>query len=129
MPSTCVTGRRAADPNNVPCDIVGRETCNSQMMDLHMRRWFSGRILASYVGPGSISRTIPDSIFTLTPRKIRLTCKRFDAVCCQFKMSVILLRIRSLILSKQLYGQLLVQNTVLAFPKVDRGCETWVANV
>ena len=54
-PSTCVTGRRAADPNNVPCDIVGRETCNSQMMDLHMRRWFSGRILAYHAGdPGSI---------------------------------------------------------------------------
>ena len=36
-------------------------------------------------------------------------------------MPVILLRIKSLILSKQLYGQLFVQNTVLTFPKVNKG--------
>ena len=54
-PSTCVTCRHASDPNNVPCDIVGRATCNSQMPGLHMHRWFSGRIPASHAGdPGSI---------------------------------------------------------------------------
>ena len=46
-PSTCVTCRHASDPNNVPCDIVGRATCNSQMPGLHMHRWFSGRIPTS----------------------------------------------------------------------------------
>ena len=30
-PSTGVTGRHAYDPNNAPCDIVGRAMCNSQM--------------------------------------------------------------------------------------------------
>ena len=49
-PSTRVTGHPDTGPNSVPCDIADRE-----MSDLHMCRWFSGRILACQAGdPGSI---------------------------------------------------------------------------
>ena len=49
-PSTCVTARHASDPNNVPCVIADRG-----MSDLHMCRWFNGRILVCHAGdPGSI---------------------------------------------------------------------------
>ena len=48
VPSTCVTVRHASNPNSLPCVIADRE-----MLDLHMCRWFSGRILTFHaVGPG-----------------------------------------------------------------------------
>ena len=54
-PSTYVTGRHASDPNRALCDIADGKTCNSQMADRYMRRWFSGRILTCHAtGPGSI---------------------------------------------------------------------------
>ena len=49
-PSTCVTGHPDTGPNSALCVIADRK-----MSDLHMRRWFSGRILAFQAGdPGSI---------------------------------------------------------------------------
>ena len=41
--STCVTGRHISYPNSVPCGIADQKMGNSQMLDLHMYRWFSGR--------------------------------------------------------------------------------------
>ena len=54
-PSTCVTGHPDTGPNSTPCDNTHRKMCNSQMLGPHMRRWFSGRILACLAGaPGSL---------------------------------------------------------------------------
>ena len=99
-PSTCVTARHASNPNNVPCDIVGR-ICMCVV----------GSAVESSLAKRGTRVRFPDDadyIFTLTPRK------HFDAVCYRFKkfylrngMSVT----KSLILSKQLYDQLFVQNT------------------
>ena len=53
--STCVTGRHISYPNSVPCGIADQKMGNSQMLDLHMYRWFSGRALACHAtGPGLI---------------------------------------------------------------------------
>ena len=51
-PSTRVTGHPDTGPNSALCVIAGRETCNSQMLGLHMPRWFGGRILTYHAtGP------------------------------------------------------------------------------
>ena len=49
-PSTRVTGHPDTGPNNTLCNIADQKICNSQISGLHMRRWFSGRTLASHAG-------------------------------------------------------------------------------
>ena len=82
-PSACVTGRHTSDPNSALCVIADRE-----MPDLHMHRWFSGRILAFHAGAGFDFPDDADSIYALTPRKIRATCKHFDVACYRFKIFI-----------------------------------------
>ena len=62
-PSTTVTDHPDTNPNSALYVIADRE-----MSDLHMCRWFSGRILAYHAGdPGSIPGRCRLYFHTYTP--------------------------------------------------------------